>query len=314
MRALVIGITGQDGAYLASSLLKKGYQVTGTSRVADHAGLGNLRRLGVADAVRVVQLDPCQPAAVRSVLAETKANEIYHLAGQSSVGGSFAKPLQTVEGITLGVLNVLQAMHDLGLPSRLFYAGSGECFGDTGDQFADEQTIFRPQSPYAGAKAAAYFFVASYRRAFGLHASTGILFPHESPLRGTQFVTRKIIDGALRIAAGSVERLRLGNLDIERDWGWAPEYVEAMWLMLQRSDPQDLVIATGKSVPLQRFVELAFHAVGLDWREHVDIDAALFRPADPSKCRANPSKARDMIGWKATVHVDDIVHRLLVQK
>jgi GDPmannose 4,6-dehydratase len=311
-RALVIGVTGQDGAYLASSLLAKGYEVIGTSRLPDEGRLTNLRKLEIADRVRLTQLDLTDARAVREIVAQIEPAEIYHLAGQSSVGLSFERPLETVQDIELGTLYVLDAIRTSHPSARLFYAGSSECFGCTGEKAADEETLFRPQSPYAGAKAAAHFVVASYRKAFGLHACTGILFPHESPLRGERFVTRKIVDGARRIARGSTERLRLGNTSIERDWGWAPEYVEAMWLMLQHEVPEDFVIATGVSVPLERFVQLAFDAVGLDWRRHVEVDESLFRPADPARCRANPAKAARVLGWKARVDLKNVVRGMLL--
>jgi GDPmannose 4,6-dehydratase len=194
---------------------------------------------------------------------------------------------------------------------RVFIAGSGEAFGFTGDEPADEVTPFNPQSPYAGAKASAQLIASAYRVAYSLHVSTGILFPHESPLRDERFVTQKIARAASRIAKGEKERLRLGNLSIERDWGWAPEYVEAMWLMLQQNAPDDFVIASGRSIALEQFVSLAFDAVGLDWRKHVDVDPSLFRRADPLKCRANPSKAARVLAWKAKTSVENVIRHMV---
>jgi GDPmannose 4,6-dehydratase len=307
-RALILGVTGQDGAYLAAFLLGKGYEVWGTSRAEVVA---RLKALGIAQQVRLERLELADAAKVREVLASARPHEVYHLAGQSSVAQSFDQPLQTLNDIAVGTLHVLEAVRVLQGPARLFHAGSGDCYGDTGETPADEDTPLAPLSPYGAAKAAAQLMVTSYRNALGLHASTGILFPHESPLRGENFVTRKIVDAAKRIAAGTKERLRLGNLAIERDWGWAPEYVEAMWKMLQQEKPADYVIATGRPARLERFVELAFAGAGLDWRAHVDVDPALFRPADPARIRANPAKAARELGWRARYALEDVVREML---
>lgn len=307
-RALILGVTGQDGAYLAAFLLGKGYEVSGTSRGGDVA---RLKALGIAERVREERLELADAAQVRETLADVRPHEVYHLAGQSSVAQSFEQPLETLNDIAVGTLHVLEAVRALQEPARLFHAGSGDCYGDTGETPADEDTPLAPISPYGAAKAAAQLMVTSYRNALGLHASTGILFPHESPLRGEQFVTRKIVDAVRRIAAGAKERLRLGNLAVERDWGWAPEYVEAMWQMLQQDKPADYVIATGRPARLERFVELAFAGTGLDWREHVDVDPALFRPADPARIRANPAKAARELGWRARYGLEDVVREML---
>lgn len=307
-RALILGVTGQDGAYLAAFLLGKGYEVSGTSRGGDVA---RLKALGIEQRVRLERLELADAAQVRETLADACPHEVYHLAGQSSVALSFGRPLQTLQDIAVGTFNVLEAVRALKGPARLFHAGSGDCYGDTGETPADEDTPVAPISPYGAAKAAAQLMVTSYRNALGLHASTGILFPHESPLRGEQFVTRKIVDAARRIASGEKERLRLGNLAVERDWGWAPEYVEAMWKMLQQEKPADYVIATGRPARLERFVELAFRGAGLDWREHVDVDPALFRPADPARIRANPAKAAKELGWRARYGLEDVVREVL---
>lgn len=296
-RALICGVSGQDGAYLARYLLQRGYTVHGTSRRA--AVPDNLLRLGIAADVRLVPLAPDDPAAVARCLEAVAPDEIYHLAGQSSVGLSFEQPAESWHSIATGTLNLLEALRRGGGASRLFVAASGECFGDTGERAADESFPFRPASPYAAAKAAAFWLAANYRRAYGLHASSAILFNHESPLRPERFVTRKIVAAARRIAAGGRERLRLGNIEIRRDWGWAPDYVEAMWLMLQQAQADDYVIATGECRPLAEFVAAAFAAVGLDWRDHTDLDPALCRPTDPPAIRANPEKARIALGWRA---------------
>jgi GDPmannose 4,6-dehydratase len=234
MRALICGVSGQDGAYLARCLLGRGYEVYGTSRDAEVRSFANLARLGIAGQVATQSMASNDFRSVLQVLSRVDPDEIYSLAGQSSVGLSFEQPVETLESISMGTLNLLEAMRFLGKPMRLYSAGSGECYGDTGGARATEDTPFRPRSPYAVAKATAHWLVANYREAYGLHASTGILFNHESPLRSRRFVTRKIVAAACAIAGGSRERLTLGNVEIHRDWGWAPEYVEAMWRMLQQ--------------------------------------------------------------------------------
>jgi GDPmannose 4,6-dehydratase len=244
-------------------------------------------------------------------LSQAEPDEVYNLAGQSSVGLSFEQPVETLESIATGTLNLLEAIRFIGKPIRLYSAGSSECFGDTGSLAANEETAFRPRSPYAVAKAAAYWEVANYREAYSLYACTGILFNHESPLRGSRFVTRKIVKAACLIKAGSRERLRLGNIDIARDWGWAPEYVDAMWRMLQQPTPNDFVIATGKTHRLGYFIELVFNACGLDWREWVDVDKVLFRPTDLQEGHADPSKAGRVLDWFANVTIDEIVRRMV---
>lgn len=309
--ALITGITGQDGAYLARMLLSKGYTVFGASRDAQLLRVSNLHSLGIHDRVRLVSVSLHDFRSVFQALIKTQPDEVYNLAGQSSVGLSFEQPVETLESIATGTLNILEAIRFTGRPIKLYTAGSSECFGDTGDYPANEDTPFRPRSPYAVAKSAAFWEVANYREAYDLFACTGILFNHESPLRPERFVTRKIVAAAARIAAGSKERLRLGNIDIARDWGWAPEYVEAMWRMLQQDTPTDYVIATGETRKLSDFIEVAFAQVGLNWREWVDIDPEFFRPTDLKVGRADPSKALRELGWHATIHLDDVVKRMV---
>ena len=253
-KALICGVSGQDGAYLARLLLDKGYKVFGTPRDAQVSSFRNLIRLGVRDQVCLLSMSLVDFRSVLQVLSKVQPDEVYNFAGQSSVGLSFEQPVETLESHATGCLNLLETIRFLDIPVRLYNACSGECFGDTGDVPATENTPFRPRSPYAVAKAAAFWEVANYREAYGLFACSGILFNHESPLRPERFVTRKIIAAACRIAAGSREILRLGNLAISRDWGWAPEYVEAMWRMLQQEKPDDYVIATGASYRLEDFV------------------------------------------------------------
>lgn len=309
--ALICGISGQDGAYLAQLLLQKGHRVIGASRDAQMSGFGNLVRLGIRDRVEVASMAPSDFRSVLQVLAKYQPDEIYNLAGQSSVGLSFEQPVETLESISIGTLNLLEGIRFLNRNIRLYNAGSSECFGDTGDTPANELTPFRPRSPYAVAKAAAFWQVANYREAYGLFACSGILFNHESPLRPERFVTQKIVRAARRIAAGGQERLTLGRLDIQRDWGWAPEYVEAMWKMLQLPQPEDFVIATGETHSLQDFVAEAFSAVDLDWRKYVDTDSALMRPADLSSSRADPSHARGKLGWQAQTSMAGVVRKMV---
>ena len=306
-RALICGVAGQDGAYLAQLLLGKGYEVIGTSRDATVANTAGLEALGIRGQVRLVSMAPNDFRSVLQTITRSAPDEVYNLAGQSSVGLSFEQPVEAIESISLGTLNLLEAIRFVERPVRLYSAGSSECFGDTGSTPASEATAFRPRSPYAVAKACAHNLVANYREAYRMHACTGILFNHESPLRPERFVTQKIVRGAARIAAGQGGKLTLGNLDIHRDWGWAPEYVDAMWRMLQQSEPTDLVIATGRSVSREYFVAAAFSAFGLDWRQHVQQDSALLRPSDIKYGAADTRLAEQRLGWKAEMNVDRVV-------
>jgi GDPmannose 4,6-dehydratase len=245
-------------------------------------------------------------------LRKVEPDEIYNLSGQSSVGLSFGQPVETLDSIVTGTLNILESIRFLAKPVRFYNAGSGECYGDTDAGGAVEDAPFRPRSPYAVAKSTAYWLVANYREAYGLHATTGILFNHESPIRPQRFVTRKIVATACRISKGSKEKLTLGNLDIRRDWGWAPEYVEAMWMMLQCQGAHDFIIATGESNSLQDFVKEAFAAVDLDWQDHTVVSNSLYRPTDISEGKGNAGKAERLLGWKAKAHMSDVI-RLMVR-
>ncbi|ARN22634.1 GDP-mannose 4,6-dehydratase [Piscinibacter gummiphilus] len=306
-RALICGVGGQDGAYLTRLLLDKGYEVFGTSRdVTGMRGAG-LSAVGARSRVQLVSMASNDFRSVLQTITRTAPDEVYNLAGQSSVGLSFEQPVETIESIALGTLNLLEAIRFVDKPIRFYNAGSSECFGDTADAAASEETPFRPRSPYAVAKACAHNLVANYRDAYGMHASTGILFNHESPLRPDRFVTQKIVRAACRIAAGGNEALTLGNLDIHRDWGWAPEYVDAMWRMLQQDRAADFVIATGRSVSLEHFVATSFAHFGLDWRQHVRHDPSLLRPSDIRFGAADPSLAERQLGWKARVSVEQVV-------
>lgn len=311
MRALICGIGGQDGGYLAKFLLDKGYEVFGTSRDIHLMSGRGLNALGIADQVKLCSMAINDFRSVLSVLASVQPDEVYNLAGQSSVGLSFEQPVETMESIAGGTLNLLEAIRFLNTSIRFYNASSSECFGDTGGEPADENTAFRPCSPYAVAKAAAFWQVANYRDAYHLHASSGILFNHESPIRPERFVTHKIIASACRIAQGSKEQLMLGDIDIERDWGWAPDYVEAMWLMTQQPAGADYVVATGRTVSLAYFVERVFAELDLNWREHVKSDPQLYRPSENRVSRGNTARIRTELGWQHRFEIEDVVREMV---
>ncbi|SRR6266568_442308 len=311
-RALIFGISGQDGAYLARLLLDKGYEVYGTSRDAQTNSFSKLRQLGIRDRVRLESMSLNDFRDVLQTLVNTEPDEVYNLGGQSSVGLSFQQPVETLESISVGSLNLLEAIRFTDRSIRFYNAGSGECFGDNNGLPANENTPFRPRSPYAVAKAAAFWEVANYREGYGLFACSGILFNHDSPLRPERFVTKKIVAAACRIAAGSREKVHLGNISVQRDWGWAPEYVEAMWRMLQQEHAGDFVVATGRTHSLEEFISTAFSLVRLDWQEHVTVDAGLLRPTDLMISSADPQKARTQLNWQAQYQMEDVV-RMMVE-
>lgn len=310
-RALICGVNGQDGAYLAKLLLSKGYDVFGTSRDAQMSQFQNLNRLHINDKVNKLSMAMNDFRSVLSVLTKVEPDEIYNLAGQSSVGLSFEQPVETMESISSGTLNLLEAIRFLPENIRLYNAGSSECFGNIKNQPACEDTQFRPNSPYAVAKCAAHWQVANYREAYNIFACTGILFNHESCLRPSRFVTKKIVETAKRISKGSKESLELGNIKIIRDWGWAPEYVVAMWLMMQRDKPEDFVIATGKSISLEQFIKMVFRKFDLEWQRHVKINSELFRPSDNIYSYANPEKANSKLGWKANFQIEHVIDAMI---
>jgi GDPmannose 4,6-dehydratase len=309
--ALICGISGQDAAYLGKLLLERGYRVVGTSRDAAMASFANLTRLGIRDRVQVMSSSLTDFRSLIRVLLEVEPHEIYNLSGQTSVGLSFDQPAEALESIAYGTLNLLEAIRLLKRPVRFYNACSSECFGDTNGIPADENTPFRPRSPYAVAKAAAFWQVSSYREAYNLHACSGILFNHESPLRPERFVTQKVVAAACRIAAGSRERLSLGDLEVERDWGWAPEYVEAMWRMVQEETPSDYVICTGETQPLSAFVDEVFAAVGLTAKDYVEEDRALFRPSDIRSSVGTAARARERLGWNPQFHMRDVARAMI---
>ncbi|MES2003050.1 MAG: GDP-mannose 4,6-dehydratase [Bacteroidota bacterium] len=309
-KALICGVSGQDGAYLSKFLVDKGYIVYGGSRDHQHSSFNNLAALGVIDKIKFLSITINDFRSVLQTIIKIKPDEIYNLAGQSSVALSFEQPVETLESISMGTLNLLEAIRFSGLPIKFYNAGSSESFGNS--EFAvDENTPFRPRSPYGVAKATAFWQVANYREAYNIFACTGILFNHESPLRKERFVTKKIVSTGYRIANGSKEKLNLGNTHIFRDWGWAPEYTEAMWLMLQHETPDDFVIATGTTISLLDFIIFTFGCLKLNWEEHIIIDDSLFRPTDISLGKANPEKALRVLNWKAKLKGQELCEHLV---
>jgi GDPmannose 4,6-dehydratase len=309
-KALIIGITGQDGAYLARHLLAKGYEVTGSSRDVMASSFNNLNTLGIRDQVKLVSVSINDFRSVFNAIQVHGPDEIYNLAGQTSVGLSFDQPVEAIESIAIGTLNILEVIRLLNKPVRFYNAGSSECFGDTGKLPANENTPFAPRSPYAVAKSTAKWLINSYRESYGIYACTGILFNHESPLRPERFVTQKIIAGAAKIKAGQLQVIQLGNLDISRDWGWAPEYVEAMWLMMQQDKPDDFVIATGRMESLKYFAAKAFEYFDLDWQAHVEIEPSFFRPNEILCSIGDPSNAIKVLNWKRPTDIDGVIQMM----
>jgi GDPmannose 4,6-dehydratase len=308
--ALITGITGQDGAYLARHLLELGYRVVGASRDAQSCDISRLRLLGIQEDVELISLAPNDFRSVLKALASLELDEIYNLAGQTSVGLSFEQPVECMESIAGGTLNFLEVLRYLDAPTRLFSAGSSECFGDTKQEPANESTAFQPRSPYAVAKSTAFWQVANYREAYGIFCCTGILANHESPLRHQRFVTQKIIEEVQRIQRGESQELRLGNLDIWRDWGWAPEYVVAMHQMLQPPTAKDYLIASGQTTSLREFVRLAFEAAGLEPEPYLISDTTFLRPSDLKYSAMDPSSIEADLHWKAQVAPPEIVRRM----
>lgn len=306
-KALICGISGQDGAYLAKFLLQKGYKVFGTSRDAQGCDFRNLEKLHIKEKINFCSMSPEDFRSVLVAFRNSEADEIYFLAGQSSVSLSFEQPAETIQSVSIGTLNVLEAARMLEKQPKIYFAGSSEVFGDTLGRPANDKTPFRPQSPYAVAKASAYWLVNNYRESYDLNVCTGVTFNHESPLRPQRFVTQKIVAAAKRIHQGSDELLELGRLDISRDWGWAPEYVEAMWLMLQRQELEDFVIATGEVNTLESFVEHVFTNFNLNWKDHVVENKSFMRPLDLLASVGDVVKAREKLGWVAKSKMKDVI-------
>ena len=310
--ALITGITGQDGAYLARLLLSKGYKVYGAFRRSSVLNLERLDYLGIRDYVELVPLDLLDTGNIIRVLQKTQPDEVYNLAAQSFVAVSFEQPVVTGEITGLGAVRVLEAIRTVNPKIKFYQASSSEMFGKVQAVPQSEKTPFSPRSPYAAAKLYAHWMTVNYRESYGIFACSGILFNHESELRGLEFVTRKITDAVARVKHGLQKELRLGNLEAKRDWGYAPEYVEAMWLMLQQPEPDDYVIATGETHSVREFAEEAFACAGLDWRDYVVEDPALKRPADVELLVGDASKARQKLGWRPRTTFKELV-RIMVE-
>ncbi len=310
--ALIVGVTGQDGAYLAKHLLSLGYNVIGTSRDIQACNTDNLMRLGIKSDLRLSSLAPNDFRSSLRCISNAAPDEIYNLSGQTSVGLSYEQPVECMESIAGGTLNILEAIRYLGISTRFFSAGSSECYGDTGDHIVNEISPFRPRSPYAVAKATSFWQVASYREAYGMFCCTGILANHESPLRSKRFVTQKVIQTAKGIKQGTCNELVLGNIDIWRDWGWAPDYVVAMHLLLQSGAPKDYIIASGKTHSLRDFVQTAFNALSLDYLEYLRIEPSLLRPNDVGISRLDASLIQRDLGWKATISMKQIIEQMIL--
>lgn len=309
-RALITGITGQDGSYLAELLLEKNYEVFGLVRRVSSPHLSRI--LHILDEIHLIEGDLLDPFSLVRAIEVAKPDEIYNLAAQSFVPTSWDQPSLTGEFTALGATRMLEAVRESRRPVRYYQASSSEMFGKVQEVPQKETTPFYPRSPYGVAKVYAHYITVNYRESYDLFAVSGILFNHESPRRGLEFVTRKITDGAARIKLGLAKELPLGNLDARRDWGFAGDYVEAMWRMLQAEEPEDFVIGTGVEHSVRDVCRVAFGALGLDWEEYVRVDEKLFRPAEVEHLLADPSKAKRKLGWEAKVGFEDLI-RMMVE-
>jgi GDPmannose 4,6-dehydratase len=314
-RALITGITGQDGAYLAKLLLDKGYEVYGTYRRLSTPNFWRLEYLGVFGKVNLIPADLSDFGSIVEALKISQPDEVYHLAAQSFVEASFETPVATGDVTGLATTRILEAIRQVCPDTRFYFAATSEMFGKSGllngGKPLSERDIFYPMSPYAAAKLYGYWITRIYREGYGIFAVNGILFNHESPLRGLEFVTRKVSNEVAKISLGLSRELRLGNLDAKRDWGYAPEYVESMWLMLQQNEPDEYVIATGEAHSVRELVEKAFEVVGLDWREYVKVDKRFFRPLDVPCLVGDYSKAREKLGWEPRTKFDRLVELMV---
>ncbi len=310
-KALITGITGQDGAYLAKFLLSKGYKVFGTYRRLSTPNFWRLQYLGLFDKVELLPVDLLDSFSIIESIKLTKPDEIYNLAAQSFVGASFEQPLASAEITGLGVVKFLEAIRNIAPDVKFYQASTSEMFGDNHFTEQSEDTVFDPSSPYAAAKLYAHSMVNIYRKGYGLFACTGILFNHESSLRGLEFVTRKITNAVAKIQLGLEDSLELGNIESKRDWGYAPEYVEAMWLMLQQETPDDYVIATNETHTIKEFLEVAFESAGLDWEKYVRIDERFMRPVDVRYLKGNYQKSFDKLGWEPKTRFNGLAEIML---
>jgi len=305
--ALITGITGQDGAYLARLMLEKGYRVHGVLARRSSDTLWRLRHLGICDDVVLHDGDITDLSSMIRIVEQSAPTEIYNLAAQSFVGTSWSQPLLTGMVTGIGAVNLLEAMRIVQPKARFYQASTSEMFGKIREPVQSETTPFYPRSPYGAAKLYAHWMTINHRESFGLHASSGILFNHESPLRGIEFVTRKVTDAAARIKHGRQKELKLGNIDVKRDWGYAGDFVEAMWLMLQQDEGDDYVVATGRTATVREMCRLAFEYVGLDYEDYLVIDPQLFRPAEVEVLLGNPDKAWQKLGWRATTTLEELI-------
>jgi GDPmannose 4,6-dehydratase len=305
--ALITGITGQDGAYLARLVLEKGYRVHGVLARRSSDTLWRLRHLGICDDVVLHDGDITDLSSMIRIVEQSAPSEIYNLAAQSFVGTSWSQPLLTGMVTGIGAVNLLEAMRIVQPKARFYQASTSEMFGKIREPVQSETTPFYPRSPYGAAKLYAHWMTINHRESFGLHASSGILFNHESPLRGIEFVTRKVTDAAARIKHGRQKELKLGNIDVKRDWGYAGDFVHAMWLMLQQEEGDDYVVATGRTATVREMCRLAFEYVGLNYEDHLVIDPQLFRPAEVEVLLGNPDKAWQKLGWRATTTLEELI-------
>lgn len=310
-RALITGITGQDGAYLAKLLLDKGYTVYGLHARRATDTLWRLRYLEILDRVHLLEGDLTDLASTVRSMVQSEAQEVYNLGAQSFVATSWVQPILTGYVTGLGAVNMLEAIRLTNPKARFYQASTSEMFGKIQEPMQSESTPFYPRSPYGAAKLYAHWMTINYRESFGMHASSGILFNHESPLRGIEFVTRKVTDAAARIKLGKQKELRLGNIDAKRDWGYAGDYVEAMWLMLQQKDPDDFVVATGRTTTVRDMCRIAFERLGLNYERHVVIDEQFFRPAEVDVLLGNPAKAKAKLGWEAKTTLETLIHMMV---
>jgi GDPmannose 4,6-dehydratase len=312
-RALITGVLGQDGAYLSQLLLGEGYEVFGLARRSSHqeVTLHRLRWLGIEGRVRVITGDVLDLSSLIRTVASVRPDEVYNLAAQSSVGDSWNQPVATGQVTGMGVINVLEAIRAAAPEARFYQASSSEIFGRTDRAMQDETTPTHPRSPYGAAKLYGHWLTVVYRESFGLHASSGILFNHESPLRGLEFVTRKVTDAAARIKLGLARELRLGNVEAERDWGHSRDYVRAMWLMTQQAAPGDYVVATGRTTSVRAMCEIAFDHAGLKLDDHLVIDPALQRPAEVDSLKGDAGKARRVLGWRPTASLEEMIGEMV---
>ena len=312
-KALITGVTGQDGAYLAKFLLQKGYEVYGVYRRLSTPNFWRLEHLGIFDKVNLIPADMIDGNSVIESVRISEPDEIYHLAAQSFVGASFEQPVGACEITGLGTVRILEAIRDINPRIRFYQASTSELYGTVEDDIQDENTPFHPASPYAAAKLYAYWTTRIYREGYGLFACNGILFNHESPIRGLEFVTRKITNAVAKIHLGMMDKLHIGNITTYRDWGFAPDYVESMWLMLQHERSDDYVIATGETHSVEEFLSIAFETAGMDWKDYVSVDERHMRPIDVKHLCGDSSKAQKELKWEPKVRFGQLVRMMVTE-